>query len=165
MNKLTSAKKTNFFPLVGSSRSEKFHNFLVGSILVLSNQHSTKIFTFINNTKLFIVKCKEKKLKTVHVVDFDLMKYLPNSGTNCLLIFDDSCEEVSNSKHFVQIATAGRHSCLNTIYIKYILFHQSYLGRDVEIQNKYIVLFKSPRDGLQIDKLVQQLGLRSQLKE
>ena len=35
--------------------------------------------------------------------------------TKYLLIFDDSCEEISNSKHFVKINTAGRHRGLNTI--------------------------------------------------
>ena len=45
------------------------------------------------------------------------------------------------------------------------MFHQSKLGRDVELQNKHLVLFKSPRDVLQMNTLSQQLGLGSQLKE
>ena len=45
------------------------------------------------------------------------------------------------------------------------MFHQSKLGRDVELQNIHIVLFKSPRDVLQINTLSQQLGLGSHLKE
>ena len=40
------------------------------------------------------------------------------NGTKYLLIFDDSCEEISNSKQFVTIDTSGRHRGLNTIYIK-----------------------------------------------
>ena len=86
-----------------------------------------------------------------------------------MLIFDDSCEENSSSKQFVKIATAGRHRGLNTIYIKHNLFHQSKLGRDVELQNSHIVLLESPRDVSQIILLSQQLGhqlsLGSQLKE
>ena len=78
-----------------------------------------------------------------------------------MLIFDDSCEELSCFKQFVKIATARRHKGLNTKYIK----HQSKLGRDVELQNTLIVLFKSSRDFLQINTLSQQLGLGSQLKE
>ena len=50
-------------------------------------------------------------------------------------------------------------------YIKHNLFHQSRLGRDIELQNTHIVLFKSPRDVLQINTLSQQLGLGSQLKD
>ena len=40
-------------------------------------------------------------------VDFELIQNLPNNGTKYLLIFDDSCEEISSSKEFVKIATAG----------------------------------------------------------
>ena len=54
---------------------------------------------------------------------------------------------------------------MNTIYFKHNLFHQSKLVRDVELQNTHIVLFKSPRDVLQIKTLSQQLGLGSHLKE
>ena len=85
-------------------------------------------------------------------------------GTKYLLIFDDSCKEISKSKHFVKIGTAGRHRELYTIYIKHNLFHQSKLGTDVESQNTHNVLIKSPRDVFQINTLSQQLGLGSQLK-
>ena len=108
---------------------------------------------------------QRKNLKFIQGVDFELIENLPNNGTKYLLIFDDSCEEISNSNQFVKVATAGRHRGLNTIYIKHNLFHQSKLGRDVELQNTHIVLFKSPRDVLQINTLSQQQGLGSQLKE
>ena len=101
----------------------------------------------------------------VQGVDFDLIQNLPTNGTKYLLIFDDSCEEISSSKEFVQIATAGRHKGLSTVYIKHNLFHQSRLGRDIELQNTHIVLFKSPREVLQINTLSQQLRLGSQLKD
>ena len=39
------------------------------------------------------------------------------------------------------------------------------MGGDIELQNTHIVLFKSPRDVLQINTLSQQLGLGSQLKD
>ena len=68
---------------------------------------------------------QRKNLKFIQGVDFDLIENLPNNGTKYLLIFDDSCEKISDSKQFVKIATAGRHRRLNTIYIKHNLFHQS----------------------------------------
>ena len=108
---------------------------------------------------------QRKNLKFIQGVEFDLIENLPNNRIKYLLIFDDSCEEISNSKQFVKIDTAGRHRGLNTIYIKHNLFHQSKIGRDLELQNTHIVLFKSPRDVLQINTLSQQLGLGSQLKE
>ena len=65
-------------------------------------------------------------------VNFEFIGSLKNNGTKCLLIFDDFCEKICNSKAFVDIATAGRHRGLSTIYIKHNFFHQSKLGRDVE---------------------------------
>ena len=72
---------------------------------------------------------------------------------------------ICNSKAFVDIATAGRDRGLSTIYIKHNFFHQSKLGRDVELQNTHIVLFKSPRDVMQVTTLSQQLGLGSELAD
>ena len=77
---------------------------------------------------------RRKNSKFIQGVDFELIEILPNHGTKYLLIFDDSCEKISNSKQFVKIATAGRHRGLNTIYIKHNLFHQNKLGRDVQLQ-------------------------------
>ena len=85
------------------------------------------------------------------------------NGRKYLLIFDNSCEKICNSKAFVDIATAGRHRGLGTIYIKHNLFHQSKLGRDVELQDTHIVLFKSPRNVMQVTTFSTQLGLGSQL--
>ena len=80
-----------------------------------------------------------------------------------MLIFDDSCEENCNSKAVFDIATAGRHRGFSTICIKHNLFHQSKLGRDVVLQNTHIVLFKSPRDVMQVTTLSTQLVLGSEL--
>ena len=102
-------------------------------------------------------------LEFVQGVHFEFINSLKNNGTKYLLIFDDSCAEICNSKEFVDIATAGRHRGFSTKYIKHNLFHQSKLGRDVELQNTHIVLFKSPRDVHQVATLSVQLGLGSAL--
>ena len=104
-----------------------------------------------------------ENLEFVQGVNFEFIDSLKNNGTKYLLIFDDSCEEICNSKAFVDFATAGRHRGLSTIYIKHNLFHQSKLGRDVELQNTHIVLIKSPRDVMQVTTLSTQLGLGSEL--
>ena len=104
-----------------------------------------------------------ENLEFVQGVNFDFIDSLKSNGTIYLLIFDDSCEEICNSKAFVDIATAGRHRGLSTIYIKHNLFHQNILGRNVELQNTHIVLFKSPRDVMQVTTLSTQLGLGSEL--
>ena len=106
-----------------------------------------------------------ENLKYVRGVNFEFIDSLKNNGTKYLLIFDDSCEEICDSKAFVYIATALRHRGLSTIYIKHNLFHQSKLGRDVELQNTHIVLFKSPRDVMQVTTLSTQLGLGLELAD
>ena len=72
-----------------------------------------------------------ENLEFVQGVNFELTDSLNNHGTKYLLTFDDSCEDICNSKAFVDIATAGRHRGLRTIYIKHNLVHQSKEGRDV----------------------------------
>ena len=52
---------------------------------------------------------------------------------------------------------------VSVVYKKHNLSHQSQLGRDVELQSRHIVLFKSPRDLYQVGTLGVQLGLASTL--
>ena len=104
-----------------------------------------------------------ENLEFLRGVNFEFIDSVKNNGTNYFLVFDDSCEEICNSKAFIDIATAGRHRGLSTIYIKHNLFHQSKLGRDIELQNTHIVLFKYPRDVMQVTTLSTQLGLGSEL--
>ena len=104
-----------------------------------------------------------ENLEFVQGVNFEFIDSLKNNGTKYLLIFDDSCDEIRISKAFVDIATAGTHRGLSTIYIKHNLFHQSKLGKDVELQNTHIVPFKSPRDVIQVTTFSTQLGLGSEL--
>lgn len=103
-------------------------------------------------------------IEFIQCLDFEMIDQLPNDGTKYLLIFDDSCSELFKSPGFEKIATSGRHKNLNVIYIKHNLFHKGKIGRDTELQNTHIVLFKSPRDTQQISRLGQQLGIATFLK-
>ena len=128
------------------------------------NQILTK-FTFLSTFSTFL-RCYAKKIEKLEFargVNFEFIDSLKNNGTKYLLIFDDPCDEICNSKAFVDIATSGRHWGLSTIYIRHNLFHQSKLGRDVELQNTHIVLFKPPRDVMQVTTLSKRLGLGSEL--
>ena len=148
-----------------------FRNWKIAAYLQLvenwniSNKVSIKSYFFYQHSQpLYDVTQKEiENLEFVRGVSFEFIDSLKNNGTKYLLIFDDSCEEICKSKAFVDIATAGRHRGLSTIYIKHNFFLQSKLGKDVELQNTHIVLFKSPRDVMQITTLSTQLGLGSEL--
>ena len=104
-----------------------------------------------------------ESLEFVRGVNFIFIDSLKNNGIKYLLIFDNSCEKHCNSKAFLDIGTAGRHRGLSTIYTKHNFIHQSKLGGDVVLQNTDIVLFKSPRDVMQVNSLGAQLGLCSEL--
>ena len=164
MNKLISTKNRVFISLVGlseSGKSQLVYNWLkIGTF----QPKFHKNYFFFNIPKLFTMLCKRiANLEFFRGVNFEFFDSLKNNGTKYLLISDDSCEGICNSKAFVDIATAGRHRGLSTIYIKHYLVHESKLGRDVELQNTHVVLFKSPRDVMQVNTPSSQLGLGSDL--
>ena len=167
MNKLISTKNRVFISLVGPSetgKSQLLYNWLKFGTF---QPKFDKIYFFYQHSQpLYDVLQKEiENLDFVQGVSFEFIDSLKNNRTKYLLIFDDSCEEICNAKSFVNIATAGRHRGLSTIYNKHNLFHQSKLGRDVELRNTHIVLFKSPCDVMQVTTLSTQLGLGSELVE
>ena len=165
MNKIISTKDRVFISLVGPSgcgKSQLIFDWL--SIGTFQPPFAKILYFYQHFQPLYkLMQQKIQEIEFIQGVDFDLIENLPNDGTNYLLIFDDSCEEISKNSRFSKLATAGRHRGLNVIYIKHNLFHKSPLGRDAELQNTHITLFKSPRDVLQITKLGQQLGLGNQL--
>ena len=142
MNKLISTKNQVFISLVGPSetgKSQLIYNWLKIGIfqpnfdkIYFFNQHSQPHYNVMQN--------EIENLEFVRGVNFEFIDSLKNNGTKYLLTFDDSCEEICNSKAFVDIATAGRHRGLSTISIKHNLFHQSKPGRDVELQHSHCSL-------------------------
>ena len=92
---------------------------------------------------------------------FDLISELEN----CLLVFDDSSEEIFNDKEFSKLATAGRHKNISVIYVKHNLFQQSKWSRTIDLNTTHIILFKSPRDIQQIGLIGRQLNNTQFLKD
>ena len=161
MNKIITTKNRVFISLVGHSETGKSQ--LIYNCLKIGTFESKfdNIYFFYQHSQPLqnVMQKKIKNLDYMQGVNFEFIDSLINNSTKYSLIFDDSCEKICNSKAFVDIATAGRHRGLSKIYIKHNLFHQSKLGRDVELQNTQIVLFKSPRDVMQVISLSTQLGL------
>ena len=104
-----------------------------------------------------------ESLEFLRGVKFKLIDSLKNNATNYLLIFDNSCEEICISKAFVDFATALRQRGLSTTYIKHNLFHQSKLERNVELEDTHFVLFRSPREVMQVITLGAQFDFASKL--
>ena len=146
MNNLISTKNRVFISLVGPSetgKSQLLYNWL--KIGTFQSKFDKIYFFYQHSQPLYDVMQKEiENLEFGRGVNFEFIDSLKNNGTKYLLIFDDSCGEICNSKAFADIATAGRHRGLSTIYIEHNLFHQSKLGRDVELQNSHCSLQVSP---------------------
>ena len=119
MNKIISTKKRSFVSLVGPSGSGKSHPIHDWIIIGTFQPDFDKIYYFYqHHQSLYGLMSKNIKNIQFHQgVDFEFIQSLPNNGTKYLLIFGDSCEEISSSKEFVKMATAGRHKGLSTIYI------------------------------------------------
>ena len=117
MNKLISTKNRVFISLVGPSESGKsqlIYNWL--KIGTFQPKFDKRYFFHQHSQPPYDVMQKEiEGLEFVRGVNFEFIDSSKNNGTKYLLIFDDSCEEICNSKAFVDIATAGRHRGLSTI--------------------------------------------------
>ena len=93
---------------------------------------------------------------------FDLI----SDHENCLLVFDDSCEEIFNDKKFSKLATAGRFKNLSVIYVKHNLFQQqSKWSGTIDLNTTHIILFKPPCDVQQISLIGTQLNNTQFLKD
>ena len=92
-------------------------------------------------------------IEFIPCLDFEMIKNLEN----CLLVFDDSCEEIYQEQAIVKVAVAGRHRKLHCIFVKHNLFHQSKWSRTIDLNTTHVILFKSPRDLQQIDYFGRQL--------
>ena len=124
MNKLISTTNRVFISLVGPSETGKWqliYNWL--KIGTIQPKFDKIYFVYQHSQPLYDVMQKEIE-NLVRRVNFEFIDWLKNNSTKYLLIFDDSCEKICNSKAFVDNAAAGRHRGLSTIYINQNLFHQ-----------------------------------------
>ena len=75
-----------------------------------------------------------------------------------LIVFDDQMIDASKDKRIVNLFTRGsHHGNLSVIYIVQNLFHQGRGSRSISLNSHYLVLFKNPRDKLQILTLAKHM--------
>ena len=133
--------------------------------MLLQNTFSPKfesIFSFYQHdqTKFQFI---ERKIN-IQFIKFSSFEQISELD-DCLLVFDDSCEEIFNDKDFSKLATAGRHKKISVIYVKQNLFQQIKWSRTIDLNTTHIVLFKSPRDVQQIGLIGRQLNNKQFLRE
>ena len=75
-----------------------------------------------------------------------------------LFVFDDQMIDAGKDKRIVNLFTRGsHHRNLSVIYIVQNLFHQGKGSRSIGLNSHYLVLFKNPRDKLQILTMAKQM--------
>ena len=75
-----------------------------------------------------------------------------------LIAIDDQMIEAGGDNRVVNLFTKGsHHRNLSVIYIVQNLFHQGKGNRSISLNSHYLVLFKNPRDKLQILTLAKQM--------
>ena len=133
--------------------------------MLLENTFSPKflsIFYFYQHEQPKFMSLEAKlNIQFTKFSSFDLISKLEN----CLLVFDDSCEEIFNDKEFSKLTTAGRHKNIGVTYVKHNLFQQSKWSRTIDLNTTHIILFKSPRDIQQIGLIGRQLNNTQFLKD
>ena len=156
MNKVILTHDRLFMAVVGPSgcgKTELIFNMLKGHTFYPRFQ---KIYYFYKEFQLAFSKASREipGISFIKYNGFEITKNL----SNCLLIYDDSCEEIFKDDEFVKLATSGRHRKISILYVKHNLFHQSKNSRTIDLNTTHIVLFKSLRDIQQIDYLGKQLN-------
>ena len=75
-----------------------------------------------------------------------------------LIVIDDQMIEAGKDNRIVNLFTKGsHHRNLSVVYIVQNLFHQGKGNRSISLNSHYLVLFKNPRDKLQILTLAKQM--------
>ena len=156
MNKIIFTNDRLFMSLVGPGGSGKTR--LIFSMLASPTTFSPNIvktyYFYKEYQPLFKEMASKLNIEFIPCLDFEMIKKLEK----CLLVFDDSCEEIYQEKEFVKIAVAGRHKKIHCIFVKHNLFHQSKWSRTIDLNTTHIILFKSPRDVQQINHFGRQLN-------
>lgn len=143
----------------GSGKTQLIHKMLRGPTFYPKFE---KIYFFYREYQnLYKELQKDVDVEFIACIDFDFIEKL----SDCLLVFDDSCEEIYQDPRFLKIAISGRHKKLHVIFIKHNLFHQSKNARTIDLNTTHVVLFNSPRDVNQITYFGKQLNKAAFLKE
>ena len=75
-----------------------------------------------------------------------------------LIVFDDQMIDAGKDQRIVNLFTRGsHHRNLSVIYIVQNVFHQGKGSRSISLNSHYLVLFKNPRDELQVLTLAKQM--------
>ena len=136
MSKIISTKDRLFMSVSGPSGSGKtdliFQMLLKGTFYPSYN----KIFCFNLQPKYrSFVSHNKFDIEFIELSSFEIV----NNLRDCLIVFDDTCEENFNEKDFVKLATAGRHRNVHVSYVKHNFFQQSNQSRTIDLNTTHLI--------------------------
>ena len=101
-----------------------------------------------------------KQLKNVEFIQGipDDLEMMFKANRNNLLVLDDLMTQAHSDPRLTRLFSVGsHHRNLSIIFIIHNLFHQGREMRNLSLNSHYIILFKNPRDSLQIATLARQM--------
>ena len=114
--------------------------------------HAQSDFQRTNQAKVTFVAMPHIKVVKGIPTALDRDSYFDVNKRN-LIVFDDQMINASKDKWIVNLFTGGsHHRNLNVIYTVQNLFHQGKGSRSINMNSHYLVLFKNPRDKVQLAK-------------
>ena len=152
MNRMIFTTDWLFMTLVGPGGSGKAR--LIHAMLVFPTSYWQNL-VFLQRVSTFLQNNGGKlDIEFVSCWDFEMIRKLEN----CLLVSDDSCQEIYQQKEFVKIAVAGRLEKTHCSFVKLNLIHQNKWMRTIDLNTTHGVLFKSTRSVQQTDHFGRHLN-------
>ena len=141
-------------------RDDRFGKNCLGTITVTTSSNCDRSTTGENNLVLFRVAKRPHAIEFVKGIPESLENdtYLDVLNIRNLIVIDDQMIEAGKDNRIVNLFTKGsHHRNLSVIYIVQNLFHQGKGNRSISLNSHYLVLFKNPRNKLQILTLAKQM--------
>ena len=146
----------NFY-ISGQTQSEK--SYFVRKLLHYLNE----LFHPVPTKVVYCYGEYQKEFDELKEVDFiegfpgDL-KQLTQGHDPTLLILDDLMSECSKDQRVSDLFTRGsHHKGISVLYLTQNLFPPGKLSRTISLNSHYIIVFKNPRDTLEIATLAKQM--------
>ena len=164
MSKEVSEKHLQFkhpFTAIAAGPSGSGKTFLIRNIL--KNFNST--IANLDNSEINVVwafgKWQEIYNNPINNVNFKYIEGIPEEE-ECenydIIILDDLMSEIKNNKFVIDLFTKGsHHNRQSVILLTQNLYHKGPIMRDINLNSHYLIIFKSPRDKMQIMALARQL--------
>ena len=133
---------------------------LIKSIIeenVIEPRPSKVVWLYAEDQPLYSSLKKDKRVEFIKGIPDNLESQFDARESN-ILILDDLMTQLHSDERLTRLFSVGsHHKNLSVVFIIHNLFHQGKEMRTLSLNSHYIILFKNPRDRLQISTLARQM--------